>query len=191
MNVDTYPSTALPSPDSVGKGGVIFDGTRLRVSNGDTWSDALNIQTGDTLVIADADALTLAGVKVPQYLPIVYRERVNGNLGDETFFTADRAYQVVSVTEIHATAGNDAGAVNVQVTKDTATDAPGAGTDLLTNNTNAGFDLKGAANTLQTGTLTATTPSLQLAAGNRLSVDFAGVLTTLAGVQITVLLKLI
>ena len=110
-------------------------------------------------------------------------------LADQSFFTAERAYQVTSVVEIHATAGVDVGAVNMQVTKDTSTDAPGAGTDLLTNNTNAGFDLKGTANTVQVGTLTATTASLQLAAGDRLSVDFAGVLTTLAGVQLTVALQ--
>ena len=51
----------------------------------------------------------------------------------------------------------DAGAVNVQLVKDTSTDAPGAGTDLLTNNTDAGFNCKGTANTVQNGTLTATT----------------------------------
>lgn len=59
----------------------------------------------------------------------------------------------------------------------------------LTNNANAGFDLKGTANTVQTGTLTATTADLQLATGDRLSLDFAGTLTDLAGLLVTVSLK--
>lgn len=112
-----------------------------------------------------------------------------GMLVDQSFFIADRAYLVTAITEVHAVAGDDTDPVNLQVTKDTTTDAPGAGTNLLTNNTDAGFDLKGTANTVQNGTLTETVASLQLAAGNRLSVDFAGVLTTLAGIQLTVALQ--
>lgn len=100
-----------------------------------------------------------------------------------------QSYQVVDISEIHTTAGTGAGQVNLQVSKDTGTQAPGAGVDLLTNNTNAGFDLKGTANTLQQGGLTATTANLVLAAGDRISVDFAGILTTLAGVFVQVQLK--
>jgi hypothetical protein len=108
---------------------------------------------------------------------------------DQAFFIADRAYEVLAVYEIHAVAGNDGGAVNLQVTRDTGTNAPGAGTDLLINNANAGFDMKGAANTLQTGALTATAASRRLAAGNRLSLDFAGTVTALLGLTVTVVLK--
>lgn len=138
---------------------------------------------------ANADAVTQAGVITPQHIEVTFAMAANGSLADQAFFVANRAYQVVAISEVHATAGNDAGAVTLQVTKDTSTNAPGAGTDLLTNNSNAGFDLKGTANTVQTGTLTATTTALQLAAGDRLSVDFAGTLTTLAGVVVTVSLK--
>lgn len=127
--------------------------------------------------------------RVPRYLVASYVMNANASLADQAFFVADRAYNVVAISEVHATAGNDAGAVNLQVTKDTSTDAPGAGTDLLTNNTNAGFNLKGTANTVQNGTLTATAASLKLAAGDRLSVDFAGTLTTLAGVVVSVYLE--
>lgn len=122
-------------------------------------------------------------------LSVTHTMLLNGDCVDQTVFIADRAYQVMSATEIHAVAGNDAGAVNMQLTKDTSTNAPGAGTDLLTNNTNAGFDMKGTANTLQTGTLTGTAASLLLAAGDRLAVDYAGTVTTLAGVAISVVLK--
>ena len=127
--------------------------------------------------------------RVPRYIAVTFALNANASLADQAFFIADRAYTVKAIYEIHAVAGNDAGAVNLQVTKDTSTNAPGAGTNLLTNNSNAGFDMKGTANTLQTGTLSATAADLELAAGDRLSVDFAGTLTTLAGVVVTVYLE--
>lgn len=102
---------------------------------------------------------------------------------DAVFYVATRPLLVVSVSEIHAIAAG--GASVVQVVKDTGTDAPGAGTDLLTNNTNTGFDLNGTANTVQTGTLTATVATKTLAAGNRLSVDFAQAVQASSGIAIT------
>lgn len=133
--------------------------------------------------------LLAGGSVVPRAVQVSYMMNANGSLADQCFFVADRAYEVVAISEVHAVAGNDASAVNLQVTKDISTNAPGAGTDLLTNNTNAGFDMKGTANTVQTGTLVSTQATRRLAAGNRLSVDFAGTLTTLAGVVVTVSLK--
>lgn len=112
----------------------------------------------------------------------------NASLADQAFFIADRAYQIQSIREVHSTAGTDASAVNVQVTKDTGTQAPGAGSNLLTNNSSAGFNLKGTANTVQAGTLETTAATLKLAPGDRLSVDFAGTLTSVAGVVVTVTL---
>lgn len=119
---------------------------------------------------------------------VTFNLAANASLADQAFWIADRDYEIVAIAEVHSTAGSDVGAVNLQVTKDTGTNAPGAGTDLLTNNSNAGFDLKGTANTVQNGTLTSTAASKRLAAGNRLAVDFAGTLTALAGVVVTVTL---
>lgn len=127
--------------------------------------------------------------RVPRYVPVTFALLANASLADQAFFIADRAYRVKAINEVHSVAGNDAGAVSLQVTKDTGTDAPGAGTNLLTNNSNAGFDMKGTANTVQNGSLSATAADLALAAGDRLAVDFAGVLTTLAGVVVTVWLE--
>lgn len=137
--------------------------------------------TGVDIIDSDGNFASLVEVS--------YVMNANGDLADQAFFVANNAYEVTAISEVHSTAGNDAGAVNLQVTKDSGTDAPGAGDDLLTNNSNAGFDLKGTANTVQEGTLTSTTANLQLAAGDRLSVDFAGTLTSLAGVVVTVTLK--
>jgi hypothetical protein len=114
---------------------------------------------------------------------------LNTSCIDQTFFIANFPCQVTGISYVHATAGTDASAVNVQLSKDTGTQAPGAGTDLLTNNTNAGFDCKGTANTVQTGALIATVATLQLAVGDRLALDFAGTVTTLAGVSVTVSLR--
>lgn len=144
--------------------------------------------TGPTL---NPGALEINGVITDGLIRVSHQCLLNADCVDQAFFIADRAYQVTRIDEVHATAGSDGSAVNLQITKDTGTAAPGAGTDLLTNNTNAGFDMKGTANTVQNGTLTGTTASLQLAAGDRLSLDFAGTVTALAGVVVTVTLKAI
>ncbi len=128
----------------------------------------------------------LVGEIVGDTITVTYRQNANASLADEAFFIADRAYQVMAIREVHATAGNDAGAVAAQITKDTGTNAPGAGTDLLTS---TGFNMKAAANTVQTGTLVGTAATLLLAAGDRLAIDFNGTLTSLAGVVVTVVLK--
>ena len=101
---------------------------------------------------------------------------------DQAFFVATRPYIVTSISEVHAVAAG--GASVLQVTKDTSTNAPGAGTDLLTNNTNTGFDLNGTANTPQVGTLVAAA-TRTLATGDRLSVDYANAIQSSAGVVVT------
>lgn len=106
---------------------------------------------------------------------------------DAVFFLATRSFLVVSVSEVHSVAAGGASAL--QVVKDTGTTAPGAGTDLLTNNTNTGFDLNGTANTVQVGTLVALAATKTLAAGDRLSYDFAQAIQSSAGVVVTVCLQ--
>lgn len=101
---------------------------------------------------------------------------------DAVFYVATRAMRVVSVSEVHSVAAG--GASVLQVTKDSTTAAPGTGTDLLTNNTSTGFDLNGTANTVQVGTLITTT-GIVLAAGDRLSVDYANAIQSSAGVVVT------
>lgn len=127
----------------------------------------------------------LVGEIAGDTVTVTYRQNANASLADEAFFIADRAYEVVAVREVHSAAGTDGGAVTLQVTKDDGTDAPGAGDDLLS----AGINLKGTANTVQAGTLVATQATKRLAIGDRLAVDFAGTLTTLAGVVVTVTLR--
>lgn len=117
---------------------------------------------------------------------IVYQCPLNADCVDKTFFIANYPCVVTDIRYIHQTAGSDAGAVNVQVTKDTGTNAPGAGTDLLLNNAGAGFDCKGTANTVQVGSLVVDPLVRTLAAGDRLALDFAGTVTALVGVVVAV-----
>lgn len=105
---------------------------------------------------------------------------------DQAFFVATRAMRIVSISEVHSVAAGGASAL--QIVKDTTTAAPGTGTDLLTNNTNTGFDLAATANTVQTGTLVSTAGVTTLAAGDRISVDYANTIQSTAGVVVTVLM---
>lgn len=102
---------------------------------------------------------------------------------DRQFFVAPIACSIVAISEVHAVAAG--GASVIQVTKETTTGAPGTGTDILTNNTNTGFDLNATAQTVQVGTFAATS----LAVGDRLSIDFANTIQSTAGLCITVILK--
>lgn len=148
---------------------------------------------GDRLSIKYTGTLTaLAGmVVVVWFNPIYYRKEAsyafsaNGSLASESFFVADRDYVIKDLSEVHSAAGTDGGAVTCAITIDANGVAPGAGTIVQTDNSNAGFNMKGTANTVQVGTL-ATPRNLVLPAGARLSTKFAGTLTTLAGVVITV-----
>lgn len=113
---------------------------------------------------------------------ISYSQPVNADVADGVFYVANRPWRVAAVRTIFSTAGNDAGAVNVMVKKQTGTQAPDAGVNVLS----ASVDLKGTANTVVASTLTSTAADKELAVGDRLSADFTGVLTALAGLCISV-----
>ena len=98
------------------------------------------------------------------------------------FWIAPFECTVVEIREVHQTAGNDAGAVSLQIEKLTGTQALDAGVACLA----TAFDLKGTANTVNTGTLTATLADLRLVRGNRLAMDDAGTLTAVANVTVII-----
>ncbi len=171
----------------------------MLATTGTADSDAADLQfaAGDRVGIKFSVAGTeLAGVAISITVApagtgewIVYNMQANGDLVDQSFYLAQRDVIVTAASAVVSTKGTNGSAVNVQVVKDTSTNAPGAGTDILTNNTNAGFNLKNTINTVETGTLTATAATLRLAPGDRLSVDFAGTLTAVAGVIVVVVLQ--
>lgn len=143
--------------------------------------------TGTTTALAGVCLTVMLQPLVSPTLDLTFSWASNSQLtsGNAAFFVANAPYIVSAVRWAHSTAGSSATCA-IQLTKDTSTDAPGAGTALLTNNTNAGFDGSAAINTAQVGALTATAASLLMAIGDRLSLDFNGTLTALAGVVCTV-----
>lgn len=192
LNGDTTLAAGKNLTGAAGAGAVdlsAMTGTFKTPTGAATLSGDTTVASGKTLAVTTADKLTVGGLIVPQEIEVSVRVGAAALMVDHSFFIATQAYQVTKVKFVHAVAESTASTLLVQVVKDTGTDAPGAGTDLLTNNTNAGFDCKATANTVQSGTLTATAASLQLAAGDRLSLDFSAGATELVGVTITVTLK--
>jgi hypothetical protein len=111
---------------------------------------------------------------------------LNADVIDQVFFIAPEPMEVVEIHEIHSTKGTNGSAVTATVKRCQGTEAATAGDDLLGTTK---INLKGDDNTLQSPALTATTANLQLAAGDRLSVDVDGTTTACAGVLVQVLLR--
>ena len=147
----------------------------------DSDSDVMGIDSAGLFIVG-------SGRIKPQVKVVTFNLCANGSLGTQTFFIADRAYTVAGISYVHKTACTGtltALTGGITVTKDTGVLAPGAGVALQ-----AGvFDPAATVNTVQTGVLSATPASLQLATGDRLAVLFGtGTITSLAGVVISVYL---
>lgn len=139
--------------------------------------------SGATLTVGGAVSFSTSPTGT--YFTTTYVGQTTETATDRQIFVAPVACTVVAVTEVHAVAAGGASAL--QLVHDTGTAAPGTGTDMLTNNTNTGFDLNATAQTPQVGALV--TAQTTLAAGDRLSIDFANAVQSTAGLCITVVLK--
>lgn len=104
---------------------------------------------------------------------------------DQNVFIADRAYQVVSVSESHAVAEATASSLTLTVKKAASGTAIASGTNVLSTT----FNLKSTANTPVTLGVSATAADSVVAAGNRLGFDFSGSPTELAGTVVTIVLR--
>jgi len=156
----------------------------------------LTLAAGDRLAVDFTGTLTtLSGVVIQVMLKslgiptvdVTYAVQANATLADAQFFVANDRYTIYAARFSISTVGSST--PKVQITKDTSTNAPGAGTDLLTNNSNAGFAIGTAlatANVPQVAAFATTAGLLDMATGDRLSVDYNGTLTAAAGVVITV-----
>ena len=136
--------------------------------------------------IGNGGDVTINGqIQAPaMYKTVTYNDTLNASIGTTPFFIADQPYTVIGVNYVNKTAGTGTGTVTI--TKDTGTAVPGGGTPLLAST----ISVTAVANTVTPGTLIAAgSAALTLAAGDRLSALFAGTLTTLAGVVITVTLQ--
>lgn len=136
------------------------------------------VASGKTLAVTTADKLTVGGVIVPQTMTVT-TELLAASV-DKWVFVAPFACKVVSVKEVHSVAGGSAAAVSPR--KITGVSAPGAAVAAgVTEITTAAFDLTATANTVVTGTLSATATDYTLAAGDKIGLDFSGTLTALVG----------
>lgn len=99
------------------------------------------------------------------------------------FFQARRPYKVIEISEIHTTAGSDAGAVTLNIERLSGTEALDSGDAICV----SAFDLKGTANTTVPKKATQL-QNVNLAIGDRLALDDSGTLTAVAGVNVTILL---
>lgn len=106
-----------------------------------------------------------------------------GNYG--VIFTAPNAFQVISIIEVHSTAGSDGGAVTLDVEKLTGTTAPGSGTSILKTT----FNLKSTANTPVTKEGFDLATDRTFSPNNRLGIKTSGTLTALQGVSVTILCR--
>ncbi len=94
---------------------------------------------------------------------------------------ARRAYRVKSAAVCCSSSST---VPTVDIKKDTGTTAPGSGSTLLT----GVITFSGTANTVVTGTLISTVATLTLAAGDRLTVSFAGTVGSIVNATVSVLL---
>lgn len=106
---------------------------------------------------------------------------------DTGLFTADADCEIVAAYERHETLGTNGSAVTADVVKAASGTAMGSGTSLLAST----FDLKATVNTTQSRTLSAGTLASDriINAGQAVGINFAGTMTDVTGVSITVILR--
>ena len=102
------------------------------------------------------------------------------------FYIVPAACLVTRIQEVHMTAGTDGSAVELNIEKLTSGVALDSGAELLPTD----FSLKATINVVQTGTLTGTSTTRTLAAGDRLAMKDTGVLTAVANVTVLIELQL-
>lgn len=149
-------------------------GITSTTTGANTLNGTTTLVTGKTMAITDADALTVAAIKVPTsktisvYIPTLATKVIYD------VFIADRAYTVTCIKEVNDIVQGVA--LTLTPVKAVGTSAPAAATTPLTT---AAIDGNGvAAYTVQTPALTATGADLDLAAGDRIGVVLSTAATT-------------
>lgn len=181
LNAGTFTGEYANGMNAAGTG--VVDMIGVDGSNNVVFPSASVFQAAVTIPNLTATEINGQFINPPMFKTVTYNEALNASIGTTPFFIADQAYTVLGVNYVAKTAGSSTGTVTV--TKDTSTAVPGGGTAILT----ATIPVNTTANTVTAGTLVSTAATLTLAVGDRLSALFAGTLTTLAGVVITVTLQ--
>lgn len=144
-------------------------------------ANSVNVPTGKTATVVDADALSVGGKIVPQTFFINISQAQFG-LGTVVLPVACKA---VSVRERHKTAESTAATLTGMLKKVPSGTALSAGTDMLA----AGVNLKGTADTNASPALHATAGNYTLAAGDGIGILASTTITELAGSEFTVELQ--
>ena len=159
-----------------------------------TGEPSISVNTGEMLSFNLASAVTnLAGVTICIYAipqsginPAVFYANATAAVATQAFYMANR-YQTISSISISCTAvASGAGTITLNVTKDTGTTAPGAGTGVALAATSVNNAATALINTPTNVPLSATASVLNMAPGDRLSLLTSGTLTGLAGEVIVV-----
>lgn len=132
---------------------------------------------GVNLINPDDGSLGLQGVDMDAGAFIFRDAQYTATSVSQTIFVAPRSLIVTGISLRPDTAGTDAGAVTVQVRRVPSGTAIASGTALLT----TALNLKGAANTNQTGALSTVAGARIVSAGQAIALEFAGVLTAATG----------
>lgn len=148
-----------------------------------TGATALNggatVATAKTLVVTDADALTVNAIKIPQTWTVTGISKIVTPATAGWAWIAPRACKVVSVKEVHS-AGTAGVTINVRKITDASAPSAAAGAtvkEILSAGLNANF----TANTVSTGALSATASDYTFAAGDKLAWNASGTLTSYTG----------
>ncbi len=160
-----------------------------------TWADTTDTISTQALKVNNFNRLEIdREVHLGARLPITWSMVANAGMLTQSFYIADGSYTVTGAEFTFGTAGTDAGGLTVTVTKDSNALLQAPGTGALINATGTSFNAQGTINTVQYATLAPVDgagnipQALKLVAGDRLSVVFTGVITSLANVVLTVYL---
>lgn len=187
-------TTMVGTFDAKATANTLQTATLLSVTADGMPANGLILAAGDRLsVVVSATPTELAGVTITMFATPGQKETSASYLvptaaaqTTQAIFIANRDLEIASAAFVCSAISTDAGAVSLDVFKDTGTNAPGAGTSCLA----AAINCKTvAANTVVTPALTATATVLRLAAGDRIAVKITGTPTALAGVAVMVFLR--
>jgi hypothetical protein len=169
----TITMTGAAGLDMSGSTGVIKTPSGVfTITNGGT------IPTGKTLAVTDADKLTIGGLIVPQKIELSFEIKPFATVTEYDLWVATAAYQVTAIKAVPSTV--QGGALTATICKATGATAPVKTTTPM--HAADALDFNATAYTVQTPSLTATTADLQLAAGDRIGIDFSAALTAGHGV---------
>jgi len=165
-SVGALTSNSLATAANIKSNATIYAATTL--NSGGTAT--LNAVVANTTVTAPADGIRANSVILPGamvlQIPLSKAAITAGEINNSAWFIADDAWTITSIEEAHPVAEATAETLTVAVQKMTGTQALTGGINI----TEAAFNLKGAANTVQTGTLSKTAGRTTLADGDRIGI---------------------